>query len=183
MKAIYTSVAEFNGDERNGATYQTQPLRVGDAGVLAKAVCYLGENHICPEHYELRHRRGSLTLQHVAEPHDVLKVFFDSENRLAGHEARPLVFGFELSELKPQAIEGMRMRLAGVFGAAYLDPRLPGNTKFELLPNRQRHFYDLALDAGVEAYEVQDQDRCARLEFAIQEAIAQDRDGDIIDWK
>lgn len=183
MRSVYTSISGFNGDERNGATYQTQPLRHDDAAILARAVCYLGENHICPQHYELRHRRGSLTLQHVADPHDVLKVFFDGDNSLAPGGDRELVFGFELSELKPQAIEGARMRLAAVFGTAYLDPRIPGNSKFELLPNRQHHFYDLALDAGVAAYEIEDQDRCTRIESALREAIEQDRDGDVISWQ
>jgi hypothetical protein len=183
MKSVYTTIAGFNGDERCGTPYQTQILRGGDATILARAACYLGENHICPRHYELRHRRGSLTFQHVAEPHDVLKLFFDSENELAPGGDRNLVYGFELTELAPQAIEGARMRLAAVFGPAYLDPRVPGFTKYELLPNQQRHFYDLAIDAGVADYQVQDESRRARLEAAIREAIQQDLDGDIIDWQ
>lgn len=177
MKSIYTAVAEHGGREDAGKSYQTQPLRAADAHVLAKAVCYLDDQHVNLRHYGLKCWRGSLTLQQERDAREVIKIFFDDDDRLPGSVGRPLVFGFEFTGLRPQAIEAARMGLAASFGSAYLDPRVPGFEKHGLSPNSREHFYDLAIVRGVAEYEVADPTMLARLETSLGSAIARGDDG------
>lgn len=182
MKSIYTAIAEFGGDESQGASFQTRPLQPSDEIPLAKAICYLLDGFIPMSEYSFWVRRGSLTLQREFDNSDVFKIFFDSDSLLPISRGRSLVFGFELTGKKPKVREGWRDMLARIFDQGYIDPRVGGQTKYYLQPNTMGHFYDLAVPDGFIEYEAKDPELLELLAQQIKQAIEDEADDRKIDW-
>ena len=139
-------------NELDGKPHQTSALDVRDAQRIAVVVAFLMRHYIDRADWnEPIIRKGSITLQHMREPHHVIKIFIDYGavlwDKFAIDEApptdNPMVVGIELTALGPFEREVVRDALKSKF-RYYIDPRQAWASKWWLKPV-EGHKYDLVI--------------------------------------
>jgi len=133
-------------DENSGEPCQTKPLRPADRRPIATVVAIIEKHFIEKGRWCFFPRKGSVTLQHCQDKHQVIKVFVDCGNDLSDKTGLhlhddPIVVGVELTPLAPYVREVVRDSLRRDF-MYYVDPRQQGCSKWWLQPIGD-HFYDL----------------------------------------
>ncbi len=72
--------------------------------------------------------------------------------------------------------------IALIFGQGYIDPRVPGQSKYYLKPNPREHYYDLAVPDEFDGYTAKDPEFHGHLTRRIGLAIENEADDVEIDW-
>ena len=151
---------EFTGD-----FYQTEPLSSNPRSIIDSlkiVAAAIGTNFINWPYWKFECQKGSLTFRyHFHEncdsceknQHKVIKIFVDTDQRLARKEGiahffrdeygkyNPIAVGIELGYEDPFIRKNIRDFLRKHFGDLYLDP-VTGHSKYYLDPSK--HYYDIA---------------------------------------
>ncbi len=146
-------MSRFNQlDEHTALPFQTSPLLQSDVPRLSRVFLVIEQHFLAQDGWNRIFHKGSLTLQRGNHPEQVVKIFVDYGNKLAGkcgveiHE-NPVVIALELTGQPAIARALLRDGLVRMFHH-YVDPRVDGNSKWWLQPI-ESHSYDiLFLESG-----------------------------------
>jgi hypothetical protein len=129
------------------------------------------------------YRKGSVTIQNHDIKGHVIKAFVDYGNLLARkcgislHD-NPIAVGIELTEMTAFTRESIRNELGRRF-THYLDPRIAGNEKWCLLPQKPHKYDVLFLEQGPCEGEYEEKD-LEDLVLSIKESIEKHYEEDVI---
>lgn len=143
-------------NENAGNPHRTSPIDKADVSRIARVVAYILTHYVDPAQWSaMIVRKGSVTLQHVRDPHRVIKVFVDENAGLwaklgfsgAPPTACPVAIGIELTALDPFEREAVRDSIAQRF-RLYADPRQAGFSKWWLQPVEDHRYDIVVLESG-----------------------------------